>query len=206
MIKNIIFDIGNVLVSFRYKDYCRDLGMDEATVEAIAKAMPENENWNKLDAGEASQEELVEMFKSDNPDLTEQIDLFWNDLTEIVRSFPQSKEWLCELKGKGYGIYLLTNYPEEMFALHCKTQFTFLDYVDGMVVSSHCKLIKPDERIYTTLMSKYNLIASECVFLDDRAVNTSAAASLGMKTITVTSPEQARLALDELLEADRERG
>lgn len=206
MIKNIIFDIGKVLVDFRYKDYCRDLGMDEQTVEAIAKAMPENENWNKLDAGEASQDELAAMFKRDNPHLSGYIDLFWKDLTEIVRSFPQSKDWLRDLNNRGYGIYLLTNYPDEMFSLHCKTQFTFLDYVDGMVVSSRCKLIKPDKRIYQTLMSKYNLIADECVFLDDRAENTAAAALLGMKTITVSDPVKARADLDILLSKERERG
>lgn len=206
MIKNIIFDIGMVLVDFRYKDYCRDLGMDEDTVDAIAKAMPENGDWANLDAGIVTQQEIAEKFKLDNPQLSEYIDLFWKDLTEIVRSFPQSKEWLCDLKSRGYNIYLLTNYPEEMFSLHCKTQFDFLGYVDGMVVSSHCKLIKPDERIYNVLMSKYNLNASECVFLDDRSPNTAAAVALGMKAITVSNPKDARKALDELLMNDRERG
>lgn len=199
MIKNIIFDIGMVLVNFRYREYCRDLGMNEETVEAIARAMPENADWNNLDLGILSQEEIIAQFKKDNPVLSDDIDLFWNDLTEIVRSFPQSKEWLSCLKSRGYNIYLLTNYPEEMFALHCKTQFDFLDSVDGMVVSSHCKITKPDKRIYQLLMSKYNLKADECVFLDDRAANTEAATALGMYTITVTDPVKARVALDNLL-------
>ncbi len=199
MIKNIIFDIGMVLVDFRYRDYCKDLGMSDEKIEAIAKAMPENPIWNDLDMGLFTQNEMQDRFKRLNPNLVPEIDMFWKDLTDIVQSFPQSKEWVRELKEQGYNIYLLTNYPEEMFALHCKTKFDFFGYVDGMVVSSHCKIIKPDERIYQLLMSKYNLKADECVFLDDRAKNTATACALGMKAITVTDPVQARKALSELL-------
>lgn len=204
MIKNIIFDVGMVLVDFRYKDFCRDLGMSEEKIEAISKAMPENPVWNDFDMGLFAQDEMIEKFKKINTDLIPEIELFWRDMTDIVRSFPQSKEWLSELKEQGYNVYLLTNYPEEMFALHCKCKFDFLGYVDGMVVSSHCKITKPDERIYQLLMSKYNLVANECVFLDDRAKNTAAASALGMKTITVTDPIEARKSLAELLKNGEE--
>lgn len=203
MIKNIVFDIGMVLVDFRYMDYCRDLGFDEETVHKLVNAMILSPDWNTLDMGIISQEELIERFKNDNPDLEREIAVFWRDLTEIVHSFPSSKKWLSDLKSRGYNIYLLTNYPEEMFALHCKTQFDFLGYADGMVVSSHVKLTKPDSRIYECLLSKYGINANESIFLDDKAVNTAAAAALGFATITVTDQESAIIELDRLLMKDR---
>lgn len=203
MIKNIVFDIGMVLVDFRYVDYCRDLGFDEDTVQKLVNAMVLSPDWNTLDMGIISQEELIARFKNENPEIEKEIDLFWEDLTEIVRSFPRSREWLSDLKASGYNIYLLTNYPEEMFALHCKTQFDFLGYTDGMVVSSHVKLTKPDSRIYECLLSKYGIEASESVFLDDRADNTAAAAALGFKTITVTDQETAIAELEKTLLSDR---
>lgn len=199
MIKNIIFDIGMVLVDFRYRALCKELGMDEETVEAVAKAMPENPDWNNLDLGIIPQEEIILNFKKNNPHISKEIDVFWDNISDVVRSFPQSKEWLSELKARGYRIYLLTNYPEEMFSIHCKTQFDFLGSVDGMVVSSHVKLTKPDARIFELLMSKYNLIPQECVFLDDRIANTQSAKALGIEAITVTDPVAARKKLDELL-------
>ncbi len=199
MIKNVIFDIGMVLVDFRYKALCRELGMSEETVEAVAKAMPENPIWNNLDQGLFSQEEAIKHFKNSNPELASEIDLFWDNIQNVVSSYEQSKDWLYELKSRGYNIYLLTNYPEEMFALHCKTQFDFLGAVDGMVVSSHVKLTKPDERIFQLIMSKYNLVPNECVFLDDRIANTQSATALGIHAITVSDPVLARKNLDELL-------
>lgn len=203
MIKNIVFDIGMVLVDFRYMDYCRDLGFDEETVQRLVNAMILSPYWNNLDMGIISQEELIGRFKEENPDLEREIDTFWRDLTEIVHSFPGSKKWLSDLRSRGYNIYLLTNYPEEMFALHCKTQFDFLGYADGMVVSSHVKLTKPDSRIYECLLSKYGLNACECVFLDDKAENTAAAAALGFNVITVADQESAIAELDRLLIKDR---
>ena len=204
MIKNIIFDIGMVLVDFRYRDYCRDLGMSEETIEKVAKAMPESDEWTNLDKGILTQAECISMFKSLHPEISKEIDLFWSNIEEIVHPFPQSAVWLSDLKSRGYNVYLLTNYPEEMFSLHCKTQFDFLGFVDGMVVSSHYKLVKPDARIYQTLLSKYNLSADECVFLDDRKANTESAEALGIRTITVDSHTKAILLLNSLLKKDKQ--
>ncbi len=199
MIKNIIFDIGMVLVDFRYMDYSAELGFSPDEVKAVCGAMINTPEWELLDRGMITQAQAKARFIARNPSLTSFIERFWQDLTEIVHPFPRSKEWLRSLKERGYNIYLLTNYPEEMFALHSKTQFDFLEYVDGMIVSSHVKLTKPDRRIYECLLKKYSLNPGECVFLDDRPDNIKAAELLGLQTILVTGQSEAIDSLGRLL-------
>lgn len=199
MIKNIIFDVGMVLVDFRYMEFSAELGFSPDEVKAVCGAMINTPEWEMLDKGIITQSQAKDRFIARDPELKPLIERFWKDLTEIVRPFPRSKEWLRSLKERGYNIYLLTNYPEEMFALHSKTQFDFLDYVDGMVVSSYVKLTKPDRRIYECLMKKYSLKSGECVFLDDRPDNIKAAELLGIRAILVTGQSKAIDDLGRLL-------
>lgn len=203
MIKNIIFDIGMVLVDFRYRDYIKDLGFDEEMTERICKAMPENNTWDKLDRGDLELNEVIELFKLQNPDLSDAIDLFWKDISDIVRPFPNTRKWLSDLKDRGYKIYLLSNYPKEMFQTHWSSVFNFTDLVDGKVISSHINRMKPEKEIYMKLLSDYELNPDECVFLDDRIKNTNAAQELGIRTITVSDQSSAIVELDKLLENNR---
>ena len=66
---------------------------------------------------------------------------------------------------------------------------------DGMVISGEEKLVKPDPLIYTRLLQKYDLHASNCVFIDDNAANISKAADLGFETILFTDPGALRRTL-----------
>lgn len=203
MIKNIVFDIGMVLVDFRKREYCKELGFDVNTTERIVKGIVERPMWNELDMGTITEQDILDDYISREPDMRAQAQLFMKDLTEIVHSFPDSREWLSDLKAKGYNIYLLTNYPKDMFELHKNTQFDFMDLVSGYVVSSHINVTKPDKRIYEYLLQKYELKAEECVFLDDLEANTAAAASLGFKTITVTDRQAAKQKLYKLLQQNK---
>lgn len=103
------------------------------------------------------------------------------------------------LKKKGYMIYILSNYSEELFAKHTKDA-GFLDIIDGGIVSYQVHLLKPDIRIYKALLKKYSLKAEECMFFDDKEENVNGACRAGMKAVRVTSREMLNRMLDEMLE------
>ena len=124
-----------------------------------------------------------------------------NNLDDVVDMFPDADKWLKSLKDRGYHVYLLSNYPRRLVALHTP-RFHFLPYTDGRVVSYECHITKPDERIYQRLSSKYNLIPEECIFLDDRQANLDAAEKLGFNTLLVTDPIAVRTELDNILEKE----
>jgi FMN phosphatase YigB (HAD superfamily) len=102
------------------------------------------------------------------------------------------------MKEKGYRIYLLSNYSEDFFRVHTKDA-SFMDELDGKVVSYEIHKIKPDAAIYMHLLDKYQLDAKECVFFDDRQENTKAAEELGIRSYTITSKEYLLSVLDAYL-------
>lgn len=115
------------------------------------------------------------------------------------RPIPHTEIWkrIHLLKEKGYKIYLLSNYPKELFAFHTKDA-DFMKDIDGKVVSYEIHVTKPNLDIYRHLLEKYSLNPKECVFFDDREENTKAAEELGILSYTVTSEEYLRGVLDVL--------
>lgn len=205
MIKNVIFDIGNVLVEFRPQKTMRKIGIPEEKVDALLVASVFNKWWQELDRGFLPEKEVQEYMIADHPELENEIRCFFEKGTpHLVRSFDYSAGWLKSLKEKGLEIYLLSNYPESYFEIHSKKDFTFLPYVDGKIVSAYVKKIKPDPDIYRVLLETYGLNAQECVFLDDRKENIVVAQKLGFHTIWFRSYEEAREKLAAMLEKQAE--
>lgn len=204
-IKSIIFDIGDVLVDFSWERHIRELGYPEETVTALGEGWIKTPLWDELDRGAISEREAIEHAKKALPGYEKEIEAFWSNPEGIVRCRAESKEWLASLKARGYNVYLLTNYPRSFFEHHSAHEFDFLDYVDGWVVSSHIGIMKPDRRIYETLMAKYSLEANECLFVDDRQPNIDGAAAVGINTLHFVTMRQAREDMERLLaEADNE--
>ncbi|MBR6222045.1 MAG: HAD-IA family hydrolase [Lachnospiraceae bacterium] len=199
MIKNIIFDVGNVLIDFCWKKLMISLGFSDEIIKALGSRMVCSPYWNELDLNEKDEHEVVETFKKEIPEYAKEIDEFFGHMEGLVEVYPGSAPWIKSLKDRGFNVYLLSNYPERAWKIHEKGQFDFIEYVDGAVVSYEYKLTKPDRRIYQTLLDKYSLDPSECIFLDDKPENVEAARNLGIKSILVRNQEQAKLDLDDTL-------
>lgn len=202
-IKNIIFDIGQVLVDFCWPQHMRDLGFSEEAIKAVGDGWVKAPIWNELDRGILSEEECIELAYEAVPDYRAEIDLFWGNPDGMIRCREQSAPWLRSLKERGYNVYLLSNYPRSLFAAHEKEFAPFLPYVDGRVVSGFVGVMKPDKGIYEKLLDKYGLKAEECVFIDDRAENLEGAESVGIKGLLFTDSASTIAALDSLLEESK---
>ena len=75
---------------------------------------------------------------------------------------------------------------------------TFLDYVDGGILSYRENLIKPDPAIYQLLMERYDLNPEESIFIDDTPQNVEAARKLGIHGIEFHTREQVLQEMAEL--------
>lgn len=195
--KNIIFDVGDVLVSFRYRDYMIDLGFEEDVVEFLTDNMIFTDFWEGMDLGVKDLDDACAYFTDKFPDLKEQIEIFWNNIEDIVGEYDYSNSLINALKDKGYKVYLLSNYPDKLADMHW-SQFSFLNDVDGYVISAKVKLAKPDPAIYNLLLDRYGLRADESVFIDDRQVNIDAAEDLGIKGILFTGYDDLKNELKKL--------
>ncbi|MGN0506161.1 MAG: HAD family hydrolase [Lachnospiraceae bacterium] len=200
MIKNIVFDIGNVLAHFRWQELLHDLGMTGEVFESVADATVRNTGmWNEFDRGVLDDEEIIKGCIDSAPQYEKEIRLLFANVKDIVLEYPYAKPWITELKERGFRVYLLSNYGKTSYEQGSKG-FSFLPLVDGAVISYEVKHIKPEPEIYTELFQKYGLKPEECVFFDDREENIEAACTLGMHGIVFTSREKAGRELEKLLE------
>lgn len=198
MIRNIVFDVGNVLVEFRWYEYMLDLGIDEEAAGFLGENMVLTDFWNRMDLGIQEEDEAPDIFCAKYPQYEREIRLFWKDTLQMVREYDYSLPLFKELKAGGYGVYLLSNYPPKLSGVHWPG-FKFRAYADGEIISGIEKVAKPDPAIYKLLFDRYCLKPEECLFVDDRDVNVEAAKNLGMKAFLFEARE-GRPAIDRLKE------
>ena len=196
MIKNIILDVGRVLVHWDPVAGLRSLGYDEKTVNAVNDGIVESGLWDLEDEGKLSGEEILRTFIDAMPEYKTAITDFWNNLDKSIWAYEDSCDWIKRMKAAGVNVYILSNYGEETYRQTRESAMAFLDLVDGVIFSYKYQLIKPHAEIYEKLFEVYGLERSECVFIDDRKVNIEAAGKVGMSGIVYCNREQAE---EELL-------
>lgn len=198
MIKNIIFDIGNVLMGFDADNYGNRYFESKAQALMLQKAINEFQLWDHCDLGLEPVEEIIERFAQTLPGQESLARQAIYDSIHYVIHAPYAIPWLKELHTAGYRTFYLSNYNEYLMEQRPDI-LDFIPYMDGGVFSCKVHLIKPDPAIYHKLMDTYTLKAEECVFLDDRPANIAAAQKLGLQGILVKNHQQAYEDLKSLL-------
>lgn len=196
MIRNIILDVGKVLVEWEPDVAFKKLGFDEATSREVAQATVLSPDWNELDRSALSDEELLAKFIGNAPQYEREIRKVWENIGLPIYQYDYSRSWIQSMKEKGYHVYILSNYSRWTYE-HTAEALSFLEDVDGAVFSFQVQQIKPEPEIYRSLLETYELIPEECVFLDDRQENLDAAAAQGIAGICFTTYEAAISALKE---------
>ena len=197
MVRNIIFDIGNVLVAFRWREYFKEFGYSQDVYERLCKATAMSPVWNEYDRGVWTEEEVLQAFIANDPEIEPQIRETLSNLKGLLVMYDYAVDWVKELKAKGYGVYYLSNYSWPAYR-DCEEELAFIPHTDGGILSYREKVIKPDAAIYQLLMDRYGLKAEECVFLDDTEKNINGALAVGMKGIVFQNKEQAIKELQKL--------
>lgn len=200
MIKNIIFDIGNVIVDFRWrKMYEEVFGLEGAELERFADATVRHQAWVDLDQGIITTEEAKEAYAKEVPEYREYIDRIYQEMDKMLVQFDYAVSWIKELKERGYRIYILSNWSKPAYDACKDTALSFLPLVDGVVFSYKELVIKPDRKIYDIICSRYGINPAEAVFLDDTERNITAAREYGLHGIVFKNYEQGRNELEALL-------
>ena len=203
MIKNIVFDVGQVLMSYTPENYLKNLGFSEKTVQTLRKAIFESTLWEAGDRGIISTEEIWEGFRKNVPGLKKEVQTVYDNLGDVVELMPYAEDWVKTLKEQGYHLYILSNYAEHTYQLSSH-KMKFLPYMDGTLFSYVYKMAKPDREIYEKLCTMYQLNPRETVFFDDREDNIAGAGACGIHGILFQNHEQAKKDLETLLK--RENG
>lgn len=199
MITTVIFDIGNVLTGFGWREFVKNFGYSEEICRRIGAATILSDDWCEYDRGVLTEDEIMGRFYENDPEMKPYIDETFKDWKGILKRCDYAIPWIQEVKDKGYRVLFLSNFSDRAYR-ECIDALDFLPYMDGGVFSYKVKMIKPDVSIFLYILHAYDLKAEECVFLDDTLPNVETAKSLGMHTIHVTDYESAHAKLCEILD------
>ena len=198
MVRNIVFDISNVLAPFRFKEFLAEKGFDEAMIKRIIKASAMTPYWTEYEKGKLTYEEAIEAFLSMDPDIREELHKAYDSCSGIMGRYDYTEEWIDALKDAGYKLYCITNFTPAGYE-QCYDCISFIERFDGCIFSFREGIAKPDPDIYMTLLRRYDLKAEECVFIDDTEENVLSAEKLGFAGILFTGYEDAIARLGEIL-------
>ncbi len=189
-IKNIIFDIGNVISKFDWEGAYQAKGYEGETLKRLGEATALSDDWKEFDRGVLTAEQVIDRFVENDPGIEKEIRDALSDFAQIVKKADYAIPWITALKEEGYHCYFLSNFSR-IAEEKCTEALSFMPLMEGGILSWKDKVIKPDPAIYKLLLSRYGLIPEECVFLDDTAENLPPANALGIRTIRFVSFEQA---------------
>jgi len=187
MIRNLVFDMGNVLIHYIPQVFMDRLGVPAEDQPLLAREVFGSVEWIRMDRGSITDEQAVssvcrrlpERLRGPAPQATARAVSVRRDETEyLCGKAVDPAALLEELKGLGYGLYLLSNATvrqPEYFPGIPGSQF-----FDGAVISAHWKVLKPEREIYEILFREYGLEPSECFFVDDLNINVEGALCAGM--------------------------
>ena len=183
MIKNIIFDMGGVMLRFEPAYFIARLGITGADSDLLHREVFRSADWVRLDRGTLTDEEGVASICRRVPEhlhaAVEELVCRW----EIPEILPMEgmAELVGELKAAGYGIYLLSNAFARQHEYWPRVPGS--EFFDDTFISADVKLVKPQREIYEMALEKFGVKAEECVFIDDLPSNIEMGENCGIRGI-----------------------
>lgn len=195
MIKNIVFDMGNVLLDYNPAEYVKNVIDDEAAASAVLKELFYGPEWTMLDGGQITDDEAVRRVTQRIPQYSPYVEFVmdkWHNLMKPMEGMPDLVE---ELKDRNYKIYLLSNASLRFYKYY--ENYDMFRYFDGFLISAKERLLKPDPAIYRRLLDKFGLNSNECLFIDDLPQNVEGAKKVGFHAYLFRGPDKLRSYLKE---------
>lgn len=187
MIKNIIFDIGGVLTEFDPNDYLGAFGFEGEKANTLSHAIFRNSLWKEYMVGNVSPDEFKANVIKENSQYKDEIEfiLAKENTYKLLPPLQDGIDFLLKVKKEGYNIFILSNIVKDSLD-YFKSNFKDVTSVlSGAVYSCEVGLKKPDEKIYSLILDRYNLESEETLFLDDQEKNIGNAEKLGIVAVAI---------------------
>lgn len=179
MIRNIVFDMGNVLLYFDRDYFISRLGIEGEDKELLKREVFLSLEWARMDRGSMTDAEAAESVCRRLPErlheAARKLVKMWD---RPILPIEGMYELIEELKGKGYGIYLLSNASYRQHDYWPRVPAS--RFFDGTLISADEKVVKPQPEIYRLLLERFQLQAEECFFIDDVPANIEGAFYCGI--------------------------
>lgn len=181
MIKNYIFDFGNVLANF-YPDKLTEPFVEDKE-KYISEIVFDRIYWDRLDEGTITEDEVKSAIRERLPKETgDRACKVFDNWINTITPVKNMKELICDIHKSGKKLYLLSNISIRFANSYNEVEWIkeLFEYFDGLVFSGPIGLVKPGKEIFEHLLGKYDLKADECLFIDDNEKNIEGAKAVGI--------------------------
>ena len=200
MIKNLVFDLGNVLIEWNSEKILTYFEPEKERRQVLRQAIFESGVWHQTDKGELSLkeacEEVLTQLDASYHSAIKNIFYHWY---EVVYVYSDLQERIRLWVAQDYRIYILSTTCEIFYHIEKAGLLPIYPLLSGYILSSEVGVVKPEAEIYQKLLKKYGLDPVESVFIDDIQANLDTAAELGFETILSTSETENIRAMETLL-------
>lgn len=183
----VVFDVGNVLLRWDNAALLQRIIPERPDLHPLLRQVIfQSPYWTMLDRGSITPEEATAGMIARHPELmpyVRRVMTAWTDLEEI----PEGVAALHACKAHGKKTYVLSNYPKDGFQ-HATETHAFFNLFDGLFVSSHHMLVKPDPVIYAKATEAFHLTPARTLFIDDSPANIEAALHFGWQGFCLNAP------------------
>lgn len=182
MIKNIVFDMGRVLLDYDAVRVCWQYTDSSEDVELMSRELFFAEEWVLLDRGTITEEEALRRVQKRLPDertreMARLCLAHWHEFN--IEPKPGMRELVMQIKEAGCAVYLCSNASHRLRVF--EKEIPGIEYFDGVLVSAEEKMLKPEPEIFRRLFEKFSILPEESFFIDDIQANIDGAAARGMK-------------------------
>lgn len=182
MIRNIVFDMGNVLTGHSMAVYIRRHTETEEEWKIVKNEVCGSVEWIQMDRGALSDEEgIVSICKRVPKEHHDLVERFIHGFRMEPEPNPLMDSLVCRLREAGYDLYLLSNAAHRFHKF--SKNIPSISYMKGIWISCEHGYLKPEKEAYLDFFKQFGLKPEECLFIDDSAANIEAAMRLGMQGI-----------------------
>jgi 2-haloacid dehalogenase len=191
VISAVVFDLGGVLIDWNPRYLYRQLFGDPGEMEDFLARIC-TDDWHRAHDLGADITASCQRLAALHPGYRDAI-MAWASRGEEMAAgqFDETVDVLSSVKAAGVPCYALSNMEPEAFSIR-RARFAFMTWFDGQVISGQEGVAKPDPRIFEILLSRYALVPSATVFVDDVQRNVDAAHALGINAVRYTGAGQLR--------------
>lgn len=189
--KNVVFDVGNVLLSWDPRAILRDHLAPAVDHDFYRREIFDHPDWVDLDRGTLEEEEAILRFAERTGAPLDLLHRLVQASKSSLTPMPESLTLLEELHRGGVGLYVLSNMSHGTWEF-LQPRHDFWSRFKGIVISAHVRLVKPDAAIYRHLLDAYSLDAGETVFMDDKPENVEGSRAAGLPAFVFEGATKAR--------------
>ena len=190
----LVLDFGGVISRTLFETHAlteRALGLPAGVLTWRGPFAPETDPlWQSMQADEISERDY---WYERTKEVGKLVGQDWNEMSDFVKAArgsdaeyvirPQARAAIIQVKQAGIKLAILSNELDLFYGAEFRDSLTFLADFDVIIDATYTQILKPDARAYRQCIDALQLVAADCVFVDDQYRNIKGAQGVGMHTV-----------------------